>query len=245
MRTRDSSRASPSQRPTSRIPFGVGARFDRLRRRARGGPSPHQPSSSSTPRSIPLPHLPHLHRQTPQPTPSPPKSNAPAPTNRDAYIAALEARMRQMEKVPTSSFYHSYAGEFDVSFLALPPPTNSVRFAMLTLFLHSRPKDAFNRRQKGRSKPFRIRNKHQSRKRISQPIRKHSIQRAHPCQVARNSPWRQRLHQCKLCHRSRRPPWLHSHPSPAPRNHPSLLANGLRVRLPRHHHAHQGAGGLL
>lgn len=39
--------------------------------------------------------------------------------SRVEYINALEARMEQMEKVPTSSFYQSYAGEFDVGFMII------------------------------------------------------------------------------------------------------------------------------
>lgn len=42
-------------------------------------------------------------------------------SSRSEYIRALEARMEQMEKIPTSSFYHSYAGEFDVSCCSISP----------------------------------------------------------------------------------------------------------------------------
>lgn len=35
---------------------------------------------------------------------------------RQAYMRALQARMEQLERVPTKSFFHSYAGEFDVRF---------------------------------------------------------------------------------------------------------------------------------
>lgn len=42
------------------------------------------------------------------------KHAAPAPMSRQSYVAALRARMEQMESVPTGSFMHSYAGEFDV-----------------------------------------------------------------------------------------------------------------------------------
>lgn len=34
--------------------------------------------------------------------------------SRTEYIHALQQRMQLMEQVPTSSFYDSYAGEFDV-----------------------------------------------------------------------------------------------------------------------------------
>lgn len=55
----------------------------------------------------------------PEPNNSIVKSTTPSPPalSRKEYIRALEARMERMERVSTSSFYHSYAGEFDVSFL--------------------------------------------------------------------------------------------------------------------------------
>ncbi|CAN8062914.1 unnamed protein product [Agarophyton chilense] len=122
MRTRDSARsatarASAAQRAYARIPFGAG--LSRLRRRAaaaaqRAVPSSSLPTSSVSECSTPSHNVLHAPSSQPASISSPPRPPLPSPTNRDDYITVLEARMHQMEKVPTNSFYHSYAGEFDM-----------------------------------------------------------------------------------------------------------------------------------
>lgn len=124
-RPRHQTPPSPAPNHHSHIPSrrNFNMRFDRFRRRM---PSPANPlpSSPSPPAYInhqedissvsasPSLRASHCASQQPEST----------PTTRSSYIRALEARMEQMEKVPTSSFYHSYAGEFDVSCRAPYPP---------------------------------------------------------------------------------------------------------------------------
>lgn len=80
-------------------------RFDRLRRRSHPSPSVPTPPSDH--------HAQPDFYSTSSADPGPPPPN-PAPVTRRAFIRALEARMEQMERVPTRSFFHSYAGEFDM-----------------------------------------------------------------------------------------------------------------------------------
>ncbi|KAI0567680.1 Protein-tyrosine-phosphatase [Gracilaria domingensis] len=120
MRTRDSARSAAArpgavQRNYGRIPFGI----NRLLRRAAAGaqrslPSSAIPTSTVSDCSNPSNEVPHVHSAQSSSMSSTPRPQLPAPNNRENYIVVLEARMRQMEKVPTNSFYHSYAGEFDM-----------------------------------------------------------------------------------------------------------------------------------
>lgn len=107
-------------------PFSIVMRFDRFRHRSHNPPPSPLPASAfrSTPSLTSSPtrwFSLERHRSAPT-TPSPdsvpsvPKIQHPPTMSRTDYIGALEARMDHMEKVPTSSFYQTYAGEFDVSF---------------------------------------------------------------------------------------------------------------------------------
>ena len=111
-------------------------RFDRLRRRSPpANPTPIPPSPLPTPFTYERDDF----CDSSVSYDSTPDSRSPLPSHptytRNDYIRALEARMEQMEKVPTSSFFHSYAGEFDVRslfFLCFPLLTPLLKSLCLT-----------------------------------------------------------------------------------------------------------------
>lgn len=111
-RRRTSSHRSPPPLDVRPSSPSFAMRFDRFRRRAAPPPSPVPPTPLPTSRSA-SGFRESFHDVTHSSSLPPLK---PVIMSRSAYMRTLQARMEQMERVPTRSFFHSYAGEFDVRF---------------------------------------------------------------------------------------------------------------------------------
>lgn len=107
----DQSPSPPTPRRSSSRTFTL--RFDKFRRR-----TAQSPPASAPPTPVPTASRGHtsdwFERDAAQNVAPPPLD--PTHMTRQAYMRSLQARMEQLERVPTRSFFHSYAGEFDVRF---------------------------------------------------------------------------------------------------------------------------------
>lgn len=109
-RRSEARRHSGTQRPAPiKVPFAM--RFDRFRRRPAPPPSPAPPSPLPSARSGS-----GFRDAFYDDTHSSPPPLKPVLMSRKTYMRNLQARMEQMERVPTRSFFQSYAGEFDVRY---------------------------------------------------------------------------------------------------------------------------------